>query len=168
MELKEDHRKLLDDLGVPRDEQHNYSIPIDRVCEACGKSVLIEDFHHKLLDELGVPRDNIRDGVFIPYLSAIPNHEDSLIVRALKRVKEDDELGPDQKKKFADELISLAFEVFYEGYGDGYEAAAGFRPGEGALPEMKDALAGMKKLFKRFTALAENGADPSQPPKSGQ
>jgi hypothetical protein len=29
MGLKEDHQKLLDELGIPRDEQHRYFIPLD-------------------------------------------------------------------------------------------------------------------------------------------
>jgi hypothetical protein len=29
MGLKEDHQKLLDELGIPRDEQHEYLIPLD-------------------------------------------------------------------------------------------------------------------------------------------
>jgi hypothetical protein len=34
MGLKEDHQKLLDELGIPKDEQHNYVIPLDLTIES--------------------------------------------------------------------------------------------------------------------------------------
>jgi hypothetical protein len=70
MGLKEDHQKLLDELGIPRDKQHEYFIPLD----IAEKADLSDDESDPVGTDVEAFNEGYRSGYEDGYNAALAEH----------------------------------------------------------------------------------------------